>query len=291
MLLLSKVKGAVAMTRTAEATSTHVQSVDGTRIAVYISGEGRPLVVVHGTTSDHTTWRLALPFLERHVEVHAVDRRGRGHSGDTGDRQDYDLDKECEDVAAVVEAAAAASGSPVDLLGHSYGGNIAFRTASRTGATNIRKLVLYEGWPPPRVAHRLVRPDLLAHLEKLLAHDRPEEMLVTFYRDIVLMSEEEVTTLQASPTWPARVAAAGTVPRELRAFGEHAFDPATAARIDVPVLLLVGEDSPDEIKADPDIVATALPDARVRVLAGQAHMAHLTAPETFADEVWSFLRG
>lgn len=274
------------MTRTAEATSSHVQSVDGTRIAVYISGEGRPLVVVHGTTSDHTTWRLVLPFLEPHVEVHAVDRRGRGHSGDS---EDYDLGKECEDVAAVVEAAAAASGSPVDLLGHSYGGNIAFRTAARTA--NIHKLVLYEGWPAPNVAHRLVRPSLLAHLEMLLADDRPEEMLVTFYRDIVLMSDEELTTLQASPTWPARVAAAGTVPRELRAFGEHAFDPATAARIDVPVLLLVGENSPDEIKADPEIVAAALPDARVRVLAGQAHLAHLTAPEIFADEVWSFLRG
>lgn len=274
------------MTRTAEATSTHVQSVDGTRIAVYISGEGRPLVVVHGTTSDHTTWRLVLPFLEPHVEVHAVDRRGRGHSGDS---HDYDLGKECEDVAAVVEAAAAASGSPVDLLGHSYGGNIALRTASRTA--NIHKLVLYEGWPAPNLAHRVVRPSLLAHLEMLLADDRPEEMLVTFYRDIVLMSDEEITTLQASATWPARVAAAGTVPRELRAFGEHAFDPATAARIDVPVLLLVGENSPDEIKADPEIVAAALPDARVRVLAGQAHMAHLTAPEIFADEVWSFLRG
>ena len=274
------------MTRTAEATSSHVQSVDGTRIAVYISGEGRPLVVVHGTTSDHTTWRLVLPFLEPHVEVHVVDRRGRGHSGDS---EDYDLGKECEDVAAVVEAAAAASGSPVDLLGHSYGGNIAFRTAARTA--NIHKLVLYEGWPAPNVAHRLVRPSLLARLEMLLADDRPEEMLVTFYRDIVLMSDEELTTLQASPTWPARVAAAGTVPRELRAFGEHAFDPATAARIDVPVLLLVGENSPDEIKADPEIVAAALPDARVRVLAGQAHLAHLTAPEIFADEVWSFLRG
>lgn len=274
------------MTGTAEATSSHVQSVDGTRIAVHISGEGRPLVVVHGTTSDHTTWRLVLPFLEPHVEVHAVDRRGRGHSGDS---EDYDLGKECEDVAAVVEAAAAASGSPVDLLGHSYGGNIAFRTAARTA--NIHKLVLYEGWPAPNVAHRLVRPSLLAHLEMLLADDRPEEMLVTFYRDIVLMSDEELTTLQASPTWPARVAAAGTVPRELRAFGEHAFDPATAARIDVPVLLLVGENSPDEIKADPETVAAALPDARVRVLAGQAHLAHLTAPEIFADEVWSFLRG
>lgn len=274
------------MTRTAEATSSHVTSVDGTRIAVHISGEGRPLVVVHGTTSDHTTWRLVLPFLEPHVEVHAVDRRGRGHSGDS---EDYDLGKECEDLAAVVEAAAAASGSPVDLLGHSYGGNIAFRTAARTA--NIHKLVLYEGWPAPNAAHRLVRPSLLAHLEMLLADDRPEEMLVTFYRDIVLMSDEEITTLQASPTWPARVAAAGTVPRELRAFGEHPFDPATAARIDVPVLLLVGENSPDEIRADPEIVAAALPDARVRVLAGQAHMAHLTAPETFADEVWSFLRG
>jgi pimeloyl-ACP methyl ester carboxylesterase len=79
------------------------------------------------------------------------------------------------------------------------------------------------------------------------------------------------------------------VPREIRAFGDQAFDPVLAAQISVPVLLLVGEDSPAEIQADPEVVAAALPDARIRVLAGQTHIAHLTAPAAFAEEVLTFL--
>jgi len=273
------------MTRTAEATLTCVESPDGTVVAVFVSGEGRPLVVVPGTTSDHTTWRLVLPLLEPHVAVHAVDRRGRGGSGDS---PAYSLAMEYADVAAVVDAAAAATGSPVDLLGHSYGGNVAFGAATLT--TNIRKLVLYEGWPAPNIAHRTISPEVMGHLESLLAQGRSEQMLETFYRDIVMMSEEEISGLKAAPTWPARVAAAHTVPRELRAFGAQAFDPGSAAKIAVPVLLLVGANSPDEIKADPELVAAALPDARIRFLEGQTHMAHLTDPETFAEQVMSFLR-
>jgi pimeloyl-ACP methyl ester carboxylesterase len=59
------------------------------------------------------------------------------------------------------------SSSPVDLLGHSYGGNVAFGAATLT--TNIRKLVLYEGWPLPNIAHRTVGPEAMDHLESLLA--------------------------------------------------------------------------------------------------------------------------
>ena len=78
--MLSTTEGA-SMTSTTEPTLTHVASPDGTKIAVFVSGRGRrPLVVAPGTTSDHTTWRFVLPFLEPHVAVHAVDRRGRGHS-------------------------------------------------------------------------------------------------------------------------------------------------------------------------------------------------------------------
>jgi pimeloyl-ACP methyl ester carboxylesterase len=51
------------------------------------------------------------------------------------------------------------SGSRVDLLGHSYGGNIAFGATTLT--TNIRKLVLYEGWPVPDVAHRTIAPEVM----------------------------------------------------------------------------------------------------------------------------------
>jgi pimeloyl-ACP methyl ester carboxylesterase len=273
------------MTRTADATTTHVVSPDGTKIAVFVFGQGRPLVVVPGTTSDHTTWRLVLPLFEPHVTVHAVDRRGRGESGDA---TEYSLAKEWADVAAVVDAAAAAAGGPVDLLGHSYGGNIAYGAATLT--TNIRKLVLYEGWPVPNIAHRTMSPEVMGRLESLLAQGRREEVLETFYQDIVKMSDDEVSAIKSAPTWPARVAAARTVPRELREFGAHAFDPDVAAGIRVPVLLLVGADSPDDIKADPDVVAGALPDARIHVLAGQAHMAHLGDPKAFAEVVLSFLR-
>jgi pimeloyl-ACP methyl ester carboxylesterase len=272
------------MPTTAQAALTQVASPDGTMIGVFISGGGRPLIVVPGTTSDHTTWRLVIPLLEPHVAVHAVDRRGRGASGDG---PDYSLALEYADVAAVADAAAAATGSPVDLLGHSYGGNVAFGAATLT--TNIRKLVLYEGWPVPDIAHRTVPPETMDHLESLLAQGQHEHMLETFYRDIVKMSDEEISAIKKAPSWPARVAAAHTVPRELRAFGAQAFDPAWAAKIQVPVLLLVGADSPDEIKANPEVVASALPDARIGVLGAQAHIAHLTDPQSFAETVLSFL--
>ncbi|MGZ5417474.1 MAG: alpha/beta fold hydrolase [Nocardioides sp.] len=273
------------MSGTAEATLTRVRSADGTEIAVFVSGDGRPLVVVPGTTSDHSTWRYALPYLESHVAVHAMDRRFRGESGDG---PDYSISKEYADVAAVVDAAAVATGSPVDLLGHSYGGNVAFGAAALTN--NIRRLVLYEGWPVPDVAHRALPAEVMARLESLLAQGRPGQMLETFYREIAKMSEPEIGGLMAAPTWPARVAAAGTVPRELLAFGDQAFDPTQAAKIAVPVLLLVGADSPPEIKADPEIVAAALPDARIQVLERQMHLAHLSDPQTFAGHVLAFLR-
>jgi pimeloyl-ACP methyl ester carboxylesterase len=273
------------MTGTAEVTTTRVTSPDGTSIAVFVSGRGRPLVMVPGTTSDHSTWRLVRPLLEPHATVAVVDRRGRGASGDG---PDYSLEREYADIAAVVDAVAATSGGPVDLLGHSYGGNIAFGAATRT--TNLRKLVLYEGWPVPNLAHRTQPPAVMAEMESLLKHGEVERMLEVFYRDIVKMSDAELAAVRAAPTWPVRVAAAPTIPRELRGFSAQAFDAALAAKITVPVLLLVGSETPADIKADPEIVAGALPDARIHVLQGQAHIAHMTDPESLAAAVLSFLR-
>ena len=214
-----------------------------------------------------------------------MDRRGRGESGDG---PDYSIAKEYADVAAVVDAAAAATGCPVDLLGHSYGGNVAFGAATA-----------HDQHPQARALRRLAgagrrAPHLAARghgaLESLLAQAGRSRCWRPSTATIVQMSEEEISGLKAAPTWPARVAAAHTVPRELRAFGAQAFDPARAARIAVPVLLLVGADSPDEIKADPEIVAAALPDARIHVLEGQMHLAHLSDPQTFAGHVLAFLQ-
>jgi pimeloyl-ACP methyl ester carboxylesterase len=114
-----------------------VVSEDGTPLAVWKSGEGPPLVLVHGATADHSRWAPVLPALEEQFTVYNFDRRGRGQSGDAGD---YALAREFEDVVAVVESVS----DDVNLLGHSHGGVCALEAALLTD--RVRKLVLYE--PP-----------------------------------------------------------------------------------------------------------------------------------------------
>src|SRR3712207_4033192 len=114
-----------------------VTSVDDTPIAYWRSGEGPPLVLVHGTAADHIRWTPVLPVFEQHFTVYAIDRRGRGGSDDSGD---YAIEREFEDIAAVVDSL----GEPAFLLGHSYGALCALEAALLT--RNVRKLMLYE--PP-----------------------------------------------------------------------------------------------------------------------------------------------
>src|SRR5690606_12279759 len=108
--------------RDASPTRHTVRSRDGTDIALFRSGTGPPLVAVHGATTDHTSWNRVLPWLEPRVSVVAIDRRGRG---DSGDHPDWDIEREFEDVAAVVDGLAAESGSGVELVGHSFGATVA----------------------------------------------------------------------------------------------------------------------------------------------------------------------
>ena len=272
------------MAGTAEATMTRVASRDGTEIAVWTSGHGPPLVLVHGAVADHTRWRPLLPHLEPHVTVHAMDRRGRGASGDA---PGYAIEREFEDVAAVVDAVADASGSTADLYGHSFGGLCAFGGATLTAG--IGRLVLYEGWPPADARARELAPGVGGRLDALLAEGNRDAVVETIFREVVLMPEAEITALRAQPAWPKRVAAAPTIVRELRAIPQVPFDPGHAARIAVPTLLLTGSDSDDPFAADLATVAAALPDARIGVLDGQRHVADILAPELFARRLLAFL--
>jgi pimeloyl-ACP methyl ester carboxylesterase len=272
------------MAGTAEATMTRVGSRDGTEIAVWSSGQGPPLVLVHGALADHTRWRPLLPYLEPRVTVHAMDRRGRGASGDA---PGYAIEREFEDVAAVVDAVAGASGSATDLYGHSFGGLCAFGGATLTA--NIGRLVLYEGWPPADARARELPPGVGGRLDALLAEGDRDAVVETMFREVVLMPEAEIAALRAQPAWPARVAAAPTIVRELRAIPQVPFDPGQAARVAVPTLLLTGSDSDDPFAADIATVAAALPDARVGVLDGQRHVADILAPELFARHLLGFL--
>lgn len=265
-----------------EATVAHATSRDGTSIGYWTSGGGPPLVLVHGGTADHSRWRPIVPLLEPHATVHAVDRRGRGASGDAAD---YDVEREFEDVAAVADSVAEASGEPVTLLGHSFGGACAIGGAALT--RNVGRLVLYE---PTLLPESTEFADLVGRLERLLAAGRTEEMLVEFFREAVMMPEPELTRLRSLPAWQGRLAAAHTLPRELRAVTSASiFDPERAAKIDAPTLLLLGGDSPEIVRSEVMTVAETFPDTRVVILEGQQHVAIDTAPELFAGHVVGFL--
>jgi pimeloyl-ACP methyl ester carboxylesterase len=267
------------------ATMTRVVSRDGTEIAYWTSGEGPPLLLVHGTSGVHERFAPLLPYLERHAAVHAMDRRGRGGSGDAAE---YDVTREFEDVAAVVNAIAASSGAKVDVYGHSYGGECAFGAALLT--RNVRSLVLYEGWPPVMPEKLKFPAGVEERLDALVAAGEREAALETFMRDVVNVTEEDLGAMREQPTWPARLTAVHTITREVRAFFGDTFDPARAGRITVPVLLLVGSDTPDELRDDPETLAAALPDSRIAVLEGQQHLADVLAPELFARRLLDFLR-
>ncbi len=249
-------------------------SRDGTPIAYWRSGNGPGLVLVHGTTADHSRWETVLPLLEPHVTVYAVDRRGRGASGDG---TDYSIEDEFADVAAVVDAV----GGPVDLLGHSYGALCALEATMLTAG--VRRLVLYE---PP--VGPVAPAEFMNRLAELHARGQREETIIAVF-EFIGMAPAQIELAKSLPSWPNRVAAAHTVVREFQAEGKYIFDPDRFAALRVPTLMLAGADSLPEILAANDAVAATVPGARVVTMSGQGHVAMLTAPDLFVREVLSFL--
>ena len=257
---------------------TTVLSEDGTPIAVWRSGEGPPLVLIHGAAADHNRWAPVLPALGERFTVLAIDRRGRGRSGDT---TDYALQREYEDVVAVVESA----GEGVNVLGHSYGGICALEAALLTDG--IRKLVLYEA----PMGFLKSPPDVVDRLQTLLEEGRRDELLGYFMQEVAGLPTDQVELLRSLPAWEARLDAADTIPREERASREYAFDASRFGNLEVPALYLQGGDSSEPFQAAGQALRGALPDCRVVIMPGQRHAAMDTATDMFTAEVLSFLEG
>jgi pimeloyl-ACP methyl ester carboxylesterase len=207
-----------------------ITSKDGTLIAYWQSGEGPPLVLVHGTAADHGRWAPVLPTFEERFTVCVVDRRGRGGSGDSGD---YAIEREYEDISAVVDSV----GEPTILLGHSYGALCALEAALLT--RHVRKLVLYE--PGIEVAGQEIYPqEVIERLEALLEAGDRDGVVATFMREVARLPLETVERMRSQPAWQALVSAARTIPRELRAGKAYGFDPERFGDLGVPTLLLSG---------------------------------------------------
>jgi pimeloyl-ACP methyl ester carboxylesterase len=255
---------------------SHVVAPDGVRLAVEVSGSGPPLVMVHGAGSGRWGFDLVRPLLEPRFDVWAVDRRGRG---DSDDGEDYSLDAELEDVAAVMRAA----GDGALLFGHSYGALLAAGAAGRLGG--LTRLVLYE----PPMGGVLADDAWLDRFEADLAAGAPEVAVRRFLHDIGGYSHVEIDVMEGTPAWERRLAAAPTVPRELRAEGALAIDDLGLDRLEPACLLLVGSDSPDWARRSTEAFAAAIPGAEVRTLDGHGHGAAVSGPDLLAKEIEDFL--
>jgi pimeloyl-ACP methyl ester carboxylesterase len=274
-------------------------SADGTQLAVYevtaepgdadlaIAAQARPpLLLIHGATADHTTWRAAGPLLARRRPVYALDRRGRGASGDA---PDYAIDREFADVASVAEELARRSPDGrwhAHVVGHSFGGRCGLGGSLLTPA--IGRVVVYEGAPaPPGVSYR---PDgLVEAVRAALERNDHEGALTTFLQGIVGMSDAELDAYRANPVWPDRVAAAHTILREIEAEASPlaSIDALRFAR--VPVLLVLGSASRSPFRLGTEALAAALRDVEIVTIDGAAHAAHHTHVDEFVRVVEGFL--
>jgi pimeloyl-ACP methyl ester carboxylesterase len=271
------------MPPSASAPSSVVRSRDGTPIAVFGSGDGPPLVLVHGASADHTTFRVLAPLLAPMYTIHAIDRRGRGASGDT---PPYDIEREYEDIAAVASAVAREAGRAVDVFGHSYGGRCALGAALLT--PHIRRVISYEGAPTPP-GERYGDASLAVALQVLAEAGRNEALLERFLTEVVGMTAPELDRYRADPVWALRVAAAPTIARELEVEAGDAAGLDRLGQVRQPVLQILGGDSKREFGAATAALDDRLAAGTIVVIPGAKHAAHHTHPVAVVEAITAFL--
>jgi pimeloyl-ACP methyl ester carboxylesterase len=271
----------MSRTSTTDATTTRfdVRSPDGTPLAVWVDGDRPALVLVHGAPSEHSTFDPLVAELRGDLTTFAMDRRGSGASGDTAP---YAIEREFEDVAAVVDAVAARTGEPVALWGHSYGCNPAMGGAALT--THVHHLVLYE--PSFGLAYP---PGSIDAIEAAIAAGDPEAAIRAAFVDTGVMTGEDFDAFKAGPRWPKVLAAAPALPRECQAEQTWVYRPGQFDAITAPTLLLTGSETDPALADLTHRAAAALPNAKVRVLDGHGHFAYKTSPAMVAEIIRNFI--
>jgi pimeloyl-ACP methyl ester carboxylesterase len=254
-----------------------VVSTDGTRIGLLTAGSGPPLLLVHGGMGCIASWQAMWSTLASQWRVTAMDRRGRGSSGDSGP---YELSQEFADVAAV--AASLADGGPVDVFGHSFGATCALGAAGQ-GAP-VRRLALYEPAGP-----QAAPPQWRDRMTALIEAGQPGRAMVSFLTEIIGLTGQRVGRLRNAPrSYDVMPIVSATMPREARALAGADLT-ALAAGVKVPVLLILGAASPSWAGDITRELTAALPSSRVAMLPGQGHEAIDSAPEMLASQLREFL--
>lgn len=260
-----------------------VISGDGTGIAFEPRGSGPALVIVLGALADRSAESLQhlVNLLSEEFTVYTYDRRGRGESGDT---QPYAVEREIEDLAALIDAA----GGRASLYGHSSGGALALLATAALGA-RVRGLAVYDipytDDPQGRAAWR----EYISRLTELLADGKKGDAVALFLR-ITGLSDEQITGMQQAPFWPAMEASGHTLAYDHAAIlgPEAAIPTDAAASVTVPTLVLNGGAGFPFMRAPTERLSTIIPHARLRILDGETHDVR---PEAVAPVLAEFFRG
>jgi pimeloyl-ACP methyl ester carboxylesterase len=257
-------------------------SADGTAIAYDAAGEGPLVVVVGGAFNDRRTWAgLVEALAAEGFTAVSYDRRGRGDSGDTAP---YAVEREIEDLAAVISAAG--SGGPVYAHGVSSGGALLLRAlAAGVGAARGSVLEVpyrIEGAPPP--------PDrYLETLGSYVAADDRSGLVEYFQTRVVGLPAPMVESFKSDPMWAAFEALAPTLVYEAHVLGgdQQTLPVDLLATIPVPVLAVTSTGTMSWMAGTSDLVAGALPQGRSVRLEGAFHQ---VPPPVLAPALAAFYR-
>lgn len=249
-----------------------VTSKDNTRIAFDQSGQGPSIILVGGASTTRADEASLAAALAPYFAVFAYDRRGRGDSGDT---TPYAVEREVEDIAALIDEA----GGAAFLFGHSSGAVLALE-AARLLPGKVTKLALYE---PPFIIDDSRPPapaDFASHLNELVATDHPGEAVEAFMR-FVGTPDDMIAQMRQSPMWPHIEALAPTLAYDITIMQDtQRGDPEALKKWEtttVPTLVmdgtvLMGRPEPHAfMRHGADALARVLPDARRLTLDGQDH--------------------
>jgi pimeloyl-ACP methyl ester carboxylesterase len=238
-----------------------LRSADGTPIACDRLGQGPPVILVSGASTSRAVHGSLAALLAADFTVLNYDRRGRGESGDT---PPYGLEREFEDIVAVIRAA----GGSAAAFGNSSGAVLALRAAG--AGLPITSLAL---WDPPFFADPDAprrQQEYVTRLSALLAEGRRGDAMALFMTSVGLPQERIASTRQA-PMWAEMEAVAPTLLYDAWVMGDSTVPAGLAASVKIPTLVLTGSESGTWADGAARALTAALPTCRHRVLEGQNH--------------------
>jgi pimeloyl-ACP methyl ester carboxylesterase len=238
-----------------------VHSSDGTAIAFDRLGDGPPVILVCGASTDRMANAPLAALLAERFTIFNYDRRGRGDSDDTAP---YAVEREVDDIGAVIGIA----GGSAFVYGTSSGAALALEAAA-SGLT-VRKLAL---WEPPFILDESRRPpaDLVERYDEMIAAGRRGDAVEYFMSKVVGLPPEFVAYARTQPFWQAQEALAHTLTYDATVMGDYLLPVERAAAVTIPTLVIAGGASFPFIRETARALADVLPDGRHRTLEGQEH--------------------